>query len=142
MVGSFASELWERYVTRALIRRRGGRSFMGHRRTVRRVIEEQSPSTTDQRALPGVFQSCIVRLTAPHSSLLMKLEQGDRPWNMSEAASAAEFAIGPRDREIAPAFAIVECAKKPPARRLWRLFASLPIRCIGRRCQTRSRVLI
>jgi hypothetical protein len=61
---------------------------------------------------------------------------------MLEVASAAEFAIEPRDREIASASAIVERAKRPPEHRSWLLFASLPIRCIGRRGRTLSQVLM
>ena len=61
---------------------------------------------------------------------------------MSEAASAAEYAIEPRDPGIALASAIVECAKKRLVGRSWPLFGSLLIKCIGRRYRIRSRVLM
>jgi hypothetical protein len=61
---------------------------------------------------------------------------------MSEAASAAEYVIEQKGPEIALASAIVECAKKRLVGRSWLLFASLLIRCIGRRYQIRSRVLM
>jgi hypothetical protein len=61
---------------------------------------------------------------------------------MSEAASAAEFVIERKDPEIAPASAIVECAKKRLVGRSWLLFASLLIKCIGRCHRIRSRVLM
>ena len=61
---------------------------------------------------------------------------------MSEAASAAEYAIEPRDPGIALASAIVGCAKKRLVGRSWLLFGSLLIKCTGRRYRIRSRVLM
>jgi len=61
---------------------------------------------------------------------------------MSEAASAVEYAIEPGDPGIALASAIVECAKKRLVGRSWLLFAFPLIKCIGRRCRIRSRVLM
>src|SRR5216683_4757410 len=58
--------------------------------------------------------------------------EGSTPWSMWEAVSAGEYVIGPRDREIVRASVIVVCARKPPALRLWLLFAFLFSKCIGR----------